>query len=331
MAAQRERYFENDPRLILKLNREDEDSGGGGGGGSVTSVGLSMPAEFTVSGSPVVAAGTLTAAKATQTANTVWAGPTSGAAAAPTFRALTPPDLPPYQNARHYIYALPQWSSTTQFLVGMQALGNATIVSYGAPTATNRISQALRQTIETPATFAVGHVRANGTAGAIWWRGNAAGMGGFSFRIIVGTDTVVSTMKWGAMLRALLTAPTTATVPSNSVDCIGVGTDEGDTNLYVLHNDAAGTCTKVDTGMSAKTADDIFVIDITCTPNGSDMTVSVTRSGGTNFTTTVSSNLPTNTVFMGPIAWMSNGTSGSPGVAGLAWMGFGGDQPSYFV
>ena len=63
-------------------------------GGTVTSVGLSAPAEFTVSGSPVIASGTLTFTKATQSANTVWAGPTSGSAAQPAFRALVGADLP---------------------------------------------------------------------------------------------------------------------------------------------------------------------------------------------------------------------------------------------
>jgi hypothetical protein len=62
--------------------------------GTVTSVGLSAPAEFTVSGSPVTTSGTLTLAKANQNANLVYAGPSSGAAAAPTFRALATADLP---------------------------------------------------------------------------------------------------------------------------------------------------------------------------------------------------------------------------------------------
>jgi hypothetical protein len=60
----------------------------------VTSVGLSLPAIFTISGSPVTGAGTLTGTLATQTANQVWAGPTTGAAAAPTFRALQAADIP---------------------------------------------------------------------------------------------------------------------------------------------------------------------------------------------------------------------------------------------
>jgi len=64
------------------------------GTGTVTSVGLSLPGIITVSGSPVTVTGTLTGTLATQTANTVWAGPTSGGVVAPTFRALVGADLP---------------------------------------------------------------------------------------------------------------------------------------------------------------------------------------------------------------------------------------------
>src|SRR5512137_279882 len=67
---------------------------GTGGAGTVTSVAQTVPAEFSVSGSPVTTTGTLAISKATQTANYVWAGPTSGAAAQPTFRALVAGDLP---------------------------------------------------------------------------------------------------------------------------------------------------------------------------------------------------------------------------------------------
>jgi hypothetical protein len=62
--------------------------------GTVTSVGLALPAEFTISGSPVTSSGTLTGAWATQTANKVFAGPGSGGAAVPGFRALVTADLP---------------------------------------------------------------------------------------------------------------------------------------------------------------------------------------------------------------------------------------------
>lgn len=65
------------------------------GSGNVSSVGLALPASImSVSGSPVTTSGTLTGSLTTQTANTVWAGPTTGAPATPTFRALVAADLP---------------------------------------------------------------------------------------------------------------------------------------------------------------------------------------------------------------------------------------------
>ena len=69
------------------------------GAGTVTSVGLSLPNIFTVSGSPVTTSGTLSATLASQTANQVFAGPTTGANAAPAFRALVAGDLPDLSGA----------------------------------------------------------------------------------------------------------------------------------------------------------------------------------------------------------------------------------------
>lgn len=68
--------------------------GGGGGTGTVTSVTLEAPSEFVVTGSPVTTSGTITLAKQTQSTNTVFAGPLSGAAAEPIFRALAMEDMP---------------------------------------------------------------------------------------------------------------------------------------------------------------------------------------------------------------------------------------------
>lgn len=66
----------------------------GGGAGTVTSVGLTMPVEFSVANSPVTGAATLVVTKVNATANTIYAGPTTGAPAAPTFRVLVAADLP---------------------------------------------------------------------------------------------------------------------------------------------------------------------------------------------------------------------------------------------
>lgn len=64
------------------------------GAGTVTSVALTVPPVMSVAGSPITGSGTLAVTLATQAANLVWAGPSSGAAAAPTFRSLGYTDLP---------------------------------------------------------------------------------------------------------------------------------------------------------------------------------------------------------------------------------------------
>ena len=87
------------PGQVLAFNGDTHGNGivwtnGGGGSGTVTSVGLSLPAEITVSGSPVTGAGTLTGAWASQTASNFFAGPTNGAAATPAFRVIAATDIP---------------------------------------------------------------------------------------------------------------------------------------------------------------------------------------------------------------------------------------------
>ena len=75
--------------------------------GTVTSVGLAMPVQFTVTNSPVTSSGTLTAAFTTQAVNSIFAGPSSGVAAVPTFRALTTADIPALSYVTSVALALP--------------------------------------------------------------------------------------------------------------------------------------------------------------------------------------------------------------------------------
>lgn len=87
-------YFNTtDSKLYLYAGSWVDLTGAGGGSGTVTSVALSLPAIFSVTGSPVTTAGTLAATLASQTANTVFAAP-NGSAGAPTFRVLVAADIP---------------------------------------------------------------------------------------------------------------------------------------------------------------------------------------------------------------------------------------------
>lgn len=66
---------------------------GASSGSPVTSVALSAPAQFTVSGSPVTGSGTLAISLVSQPANLMWASP-CGSSGTPIFRSLCAGDLP---------------------------------------------------------------------------------------------------------------------------------------------------------------------------------------------------------------------------------------------
>jgi len=68
--------------------------GTGSGSGSVTSVGLSLPAQFSVANSPVTNSGTLTATWVSQAGHSFLAGLDSGSTGTPTFRAIAADDVP---------------------------------------------------------------------------------------------------------------------------------------------------------------------------------------------------------------------------------------------
>lgn len=67
------------------------------GTGTVTSVGLSLPSIFSVTGSPITASGTLAATLASQSQNLFFASP-NGSSGAPSFRAMVAGDLPLFLN-----------------------------------------------------------------------------------------------------------------------------------------------------------------------------------------------------------------------------------------
>jgi len=83
------------------------------GTGTVTSVALTLPSIISVSGSPVTTSGTLAGTLTTQSVNSIFAGPSSGAAAAPTFRALTTTDIPALSYVTSVALALPSIMSVS--------------------------------------------------------------------------------------------------------------------------------------------------------------------------------------------------------------------------
>jgi hypothetical protein len=79
----------------VSYNTSTKTLSAAGTGGTVSSVGLNVPgALYNVGGSPVTGSGSITLSLLNQGANTLLAGPATGSAAAPVFRALVPADIP---------------------------------------------------------------------------------------------------------------------------------------------------------------------------------------------------------------------------------------------
>lgn len=78
----------------LSLNSTTGELSATGTGGTVTSVAMSVPDIFTLTGSPITSSGTFAVALDTQVKNTVFSGPATGADSTPTFRVLVSDDIP---------------------------------------------------------------------------------------------------------------------------------------------------------------------------------------------------------------------------------------------
>jgi hypothetical protein len=163
-------------------------------------------------------------------------------------------------------------------------------------------------------------LRGPSTNSLYFWRGNAAGLGGFfsSHRFAVSTTTANQQLFIGLWDRT--TNPAGTQVPSNQTNIIGAGWDSADTNLQIMHNDSGGTATKVDLGASfpANNTTAIYDMKLYAEPNGSNVLYEVTRlDTGTVTTGTLSTNLPSNTTFLTYGMYINNG-----GTAASAAMDF---------
>lgn len=111
--------------------------------GTVSSVALSLPSFITVTGSPVTSSGTLTGTLVTQSANTVFSGPTTGVAATPTFRSLVAADIPslPYSSSTltsaHLFVGNVSNVATDTAITGDVTIDNTGVTAIGATKVTN--------------------------------------------------------------------------------------------------------------------------------------------------------------------------------------------------
>lgn len=91
--------------------------------------------------------------------------------------------------------------------------------------------------------------------------------------------------------------------PSTFVNCFGLAKDNTDTNFFVMHNDATGTCTRIDLGANfitrSTTLNIPYLVNISCEPNASSIEYYVERMDTGNVASgSANSNLPVNTTLL---------------------------------
>lgn len=178
--------------------------------------------------------------------------------------------------------------------------------------------------ITTASTTAVAGLR----GGALQWTlgGTAAGLGGFHLVWRWGPATGVATATHRAFvgMRNTTAAPTDVN-PSTQTNICGMGYDSADTNIQFMHNDGAGTATKIDLGASfpKPNVDLTSVYEIAMfSPPGTTQSLSYEVTNlvsGAVATGTVTTDIPTTSTLLNPFGYMSVG--GTSSVIGFATMG----------
>jgi hypothetical protein len=144
--------------------------------------------------------------------------------------------------------------------------------------------------------------------------GNGAGRGGFHFVVRFGISD--ATLVPGA--RLFVGMASTAAVlgnadPSTFTNIIGVGLDAADTTLQIMHNDGAGSATKINLGASfpESTNTDLYELSLYCPPNGIEVDYQVINlSTGVSTSGAIINNLPVNTQLLAWQIWRHNVATG---------------------
>lgn len=141
-------------------------------------------------------------------------------------------------------------------------------------------------------------------------RGSASPLGGFRLRWRFGLDLYAAGARCWVGVFGTNAFPGGATEPSAAVNCIWLGFDSTDTLWQVMHNDAAGGCTKVPLTGFTIAANDFYEVTFDCASAGDCTYVVRNLVTGTEASGTLNSNLPAGTAPLIPVAQIGSAATG---------------------
>lgn len=201
------------------------------------------------------------------------------------------------------------WSPSTSTTVNTEGLPITSVGTVSTPTlaATNLATSMRRWRLTSAAT--ADSAAEQRSAGWACWRGNAAGLGGWTFvtRISLATLQATGMGFFGlyGSTAALATTLTLATV----VNCIGVGFQRGThTRWQIVHNDASGAPTLINASATfALATDAVITLTVAAAPNAGSVWVRIVdEPSGTVFERELTTDLPASTQFLSPRLYLNN-------------------------
>ena len=205
------------------------------------------------------------------------------------------------------------WAPSTSTTINTNGMPRTAVGTVATPTlTTTNLSTSMRRWRVTSAAT-VDAVAEERSAGWVCWRGNAAGLGGWSYVNRLSLTTLQATgMGFFGLYGSTAALATTLTLAA-AINAVGIGFQRGThTNWQLVHNDGAGAPTLIDLGASFPVASmtNVLTLYIAAAPNGADIGVRVVEEvSGAAVEFTITTDMPAATQLLSPRNYMNTGAT----------------------
>ena len=205
------------------------------------------------------------------------------------------------------------WAPSSGATVNTNGMPRTAVGTAATPTlAPTNLSTSIRRWRMTSAATA-GAAAEERSAGWVCWRGNADGLGGFTYVNRLSLVTLQATgMGFFGLIGSVSALSTTLTL-SAVVNALGIGFERGThANWQIAHNDAAGAPTLIDLGAGFPVASttNVLTLYIAAAPNADEVGIRVVEEvSGAVAEATITTDIPAATQLLSPRNYLNNGTT----------------------
>ncbi|MFN4098863.1 MAG: DUF2793 domain-containing protein [Pararhodobacter sp.] len=205
------------------------------------------------------------------------------------------------------------WAPSSGTTVNTNGMPRTSVGTVATPTlTTTNLSTSMRRWRVTSAATADA-VADERSAGWVCWRGNAEGLGGWSYVNRLSLTTLQATGMGFFGLYGSVAALAANLTLAGVINCIGIGFQRGThANWQLVHNDGSGAPTLVDLGPAFPVASltSVLTLYIAAAPNDTEIGVRVVEEvSGVAVERTITTDMPAPTQMLSPRNYMNTGST----------------------